>query len=37
MTVTNEVIAYAAEYPQAIRIRPTNLLDWGAREATYRA
>jgi PPOX class probable F420-dependent enzyme len=26
--------AFAAEYPQAIRIRPTRLLDWGAREAT---
>jgi PPOX class probable F420-dependent enzyme len=23
--------SYAVEYPQAIRIRPTRLLDWGAR------
>lgn len=26
--------AYAVEYPQAIRIRPTRLLDWGARGAS---
>jgi PPOX class probable F420-dependent enzyme len=25
--------SYAIEYPQAIRIRPTRLLDWGARGA----
>jgi hypothetical protein len=24
--------AFAEEYPHAIRIRPTRLLDWGARE-----
>lgn len=27
------VEAFAAEYPHALRIRPTRLLDWGAREA----
>jgi PPOX class probable F420-dependent enzyme len=26
--------SYAAEYPHAIRIRPTRLLDWGARGAS---
>jgi PPOX class probable F420-dependent enzyme len=26
--------SYAVEYPQAIRIRPTRLLDWGARGAS---
>jgi PPOX class probable F420-dependent enzyme len=26
--------SYAAEFPQAIRIRPTRLLDWGARGAS---
>ncbi len=28
------VDAFAAEFPNALRIRPTRLLDWGARETT---
>jgi PPOX class probable F420-dependent enzyme len=26
---------FALQYPHAIRVRPTRLLDWGAREATF--
>jgi PPOX class probable F420-dependent enzyme len=26
--------SFVAEYPNALRIRPTRLLDWGSREAT---
>jgi PPOX class probable F420-dependent enzyme len=28
--------SFAAEYPQAIRLRPTSLLDWGARGTMHR-
>jgi PPOX class probable F420-dependent enzyme len=34
LTETGRTIdSFAAEYPQSIRIRPTRLLDWGARGA----
>jgi PPOX class probable F420-dependent enzyme len=29
--------SFVAEFPHALRIRPTRLLDWGAREASQQA